>query len=78
MSAIRYTEIARDLEKRIENGEITHKLPTVDTMVKEYKSSIRTIMSAVQILKARRVVVTVPCVGIFLSKATTIPQQRSK
>lgn len=48
---LRYATIAKDIVKRIQEGKIKDKLPTQRELIKEYKTSIRTIQEVYGFLK---------------------------
>jgi DNA-binding GntR family transcriptional regulator len=60
--------IAEDIQRRIAEGEFKRgqRIPTQRVMVKEYKTSSRTVSEAVDILKARQIVVTDPGNGAYV------------
>lgn len=70
MSRRRYQIIADDLQARIEAGEFDNiiKLPRTVDLVKHYGTSLRTIQTVTETLRARDLIYTIPGQGNYLKK----------
>lgn len=72
----RHRVIANDITRRIETGEIYHKLPSMDKLRAEYTTSWQTMAKVWELLKSRKLIMVVPSVGTFVARK--IPAQRTK
>jgi len=68
MPEIRYRQIAEDLRKKIESGEIDHdtQLPTEMELREQYDASRNTVRDAIKLLMTRGLVETRPGQGTFV------------
>jgi GntR family transcriptional regulator len=67
----KYREIAEDLRRKIESGELAdgERLPTEIELMEQYKASRNTIRDAIKSLATRRLVETRPGQGMFVPAA---------
>lgn len=65
---MRYEEIAQEMLTGIENGKYTDRLPTIDTLAKEFSVSKMTMQRAIGVLKENNNVTAVPKRGIFVTR----------
>jgi DNA-binding GntR family transcriptional regulator len=65
---MRYREIAEDLNRRIEAGDFTDQLPGWRELVKEYKTSLRTMQRVMDILRLDDIVTTRAGQGTYVNK----------
>lgn len=61
-------QVAAYLRERIENGEITGKLPSLTELMEETGLSLNTVQRAVRVLRDEGLVYAVHGRGIFVSK----------
>ena len=73
----RYIEIANDIRKRIGDGEIRDRVPSMQSQIDYYKSSWRTMAQVWDTLISWGLIKVVPGVGTFLRSAIYIPKQRT-
>jgi GntR family transcriptional regulator len=70
MAEPKYQQIAEDLRRRIESGELPeagqHSLPTEIELMERYKASRNTVRDAIKLLMARGLVETRPGQGTFV------------
>jgi GntR family transcriptional regulator len=64
-----YLQIADDVQHRIEIGEIPYRLPGEREMADEYQASIGSVRRAMEELRERRLVETLPARGTFVASA---------
>ncbi|HVB42634.1 MAG TPA: winged helix-turn-helix domain-containing protein [Streptosporangiaceae bacterium] len=65
-----YLQIAGDVARRIESGEITRKLPAERALAEEYGVAYITVRHAMQILRERGLIVTIHGRGTFVAGST--------
>jgi len=61
-----YDQVADDLERRINDGEITAKLPAERDLADEYGVAYTTVRHAMQLLRDRGVIITRHGRGTFV------------
>ncbi len=54
-----YLQVANDIARRIDVGEITLKLPSERALAEEYQVAYTTVRHAMQILRERELIVTI-------------------
>jgi len=64
-----YVQVADDVARRIEAGEITVKLPAERALAEEYEVSYVTVRHAMQILRERGLIVTIHGRGTFVASS---------
>jgi DNA-binding GntR family transcriptional regulator len=64
-----YAQVADDVARRIETGEIPVKLPPERTLAQEYGVSYVTVRHATEILRERGLIVTLHGRGTFVAAA---------
>jgi GntR family transcriptional regulator len=64
-----YLQVANDIARRIDIGEITLKLPSERALADEYQVAYTTVRHAMQILRERGVIVTIHGRGTFVAAA---------
>ena len=69
-----YLQIADDMTRRIDTGDVTLRLPGERGMAQEYETSIGTVRHALEVLRERSKIVTLPR-GSFVASA--VPNFRS-
>lgn len=62
-----YAQVANDVARRIEAGEIVRKLPAERDLADEYGVAYTTVRRAMQVLRERGLVVTVHGRGTFVA-----------
>jgi GntR family transcriptional regulator len=62
-----YVQVADDVARRIDGGEITLKLPAERALADEYEVAYTTVRHAMQILRERGVIVTIHGRGTFVA-----------
>jgi GntR family transcriptional regulator len=62
-----YVQVADDVARRIDSGEITLKLPAERALADEYEVAYTTVRHAMQILRERGVIVTIHGRGTFVA-----------
>jgi GntR family transcriptional regulator len=62
-----YVQVADDIARRIELGEITVKVPAERALAEEYGVAYTTVRHAMQILREREVIVTIHGRGTFVA-----------
>jgi GntR family transcriptional regulator len=62
-----YVQVADDVARRIDSGEITLKLPSERALAAEYEVAYTTVRHAMQILRERGVIVTIHGRGTFVA-----------
>jgi DNA-binding GntR family transcriptional regulator len=62
-----YVQVADDVARRIEAGEITRKLPSERAFADEYEVAYTTVRHAMQILRERGLIVTIHGRGTFVA-----------
>jgi DNA-binding GntR family transcriptional regulator len=67
-----YVQVADDVARRIEAGEITLKLPSERSLADEYQVAYTTVRHAMQILRERGLIVTIHGRGTFV--AASLPK----
>jgi DNA-binding GntR family transcriptional regulator len=67
-----YVQVADDVARRIDAGEITLKLPSERALAEEYQVAYTTVRHAMQILRERGLIVTIHGRGTFV--AASLPQ----
>jgi GntR family transcriptional regulator len=65
-----YVQVANDVERRINAGEITAKLPAERDLAEEYEVAYTTVRHAMQLLRERGIIRTVHGRGTFVAKST--------
>ncbi|MFF5977052.1 GntR family transcriptional regulator [Streptomyces sp. NPDC012769] len=73
---LKYQRIVNDIINQIENGEIKHKLPSMEVLRSKYNVSWTVMAQVWECLKSRKLIRVVPGVGTFLASAIYIPKQR--
>jgi GntR family transcriptional regulator len=61
-----YLQVADDVQRRIDNGEITEKLPAERALAEEYGVAYTTVRRAMEILRERGVIITRQGRGTFV------------
>jgi len=61
-----YVQVANDIERRITEGEITAKLPSERSLAEDYGVAYTTVRRAMEVLRERRVIITVHGRGTFV------------
>jgi GntR family transcriptional regulator len=61
-----YVQVADDVARRIEVGEITKKLPAERDLAGEYGCSYATVRRAMELLRERGVIITIHGRGTFV------------
>jgi DNA-binding GntR family transcriptional regulator len=61
-----YVQVANDVERRINEGEITAKLPSERSMAEEYQTAYTTVRRAMEVLRERGVIITRHGRGTFV------------
>ena len=64
-----YMQVADDIARRIDDGEITLKLPSERALAEEYQVAYTTVRHAMQILRERELIVTIHGRGTFVAAA---------
>lgn len=64
-----YLQVADDIARRIEAGEITRKLPAERAIAEEYGVAYITVRHSMQILRDRGLIVTIHGRGTFVAAA---------
>ncbi|WOO39774.1 GntR family transcriptional regulator [Rubellicoccus peritrichatus] len=64
----KYYAIARTIKNRIMSGEITHRLPSVPMMAKEFSVTPVTMQKALDLLKEDGCVIAIPGKGSFITR----------
>lgn len=64
-----YLQVADDVQRRIEAGEIARKLPAERDLASEYQVAYTTVRHAMQVLRERGVIVTIHGRGTFVAAA---------
>ncbi len=62
-----YLQVANDIARRIDVGEITLKLPSERALAEEYQVAYTTVRHAMQILRERELIVTIHGRGTFVA-----------
>lgn len=62
-----YVQVANDVQRRIESGEIPRKLPAERSLAEEYGVAYTTVRSAMAVLRERGVIVTIHGRGTFVA-----------
>lgn len=62
-----YVQVANDVARRIETGEITRKLPAERAFADEYQVAYTTVRHAMQVLRDRGMIVTIHGRGTFVA-----------
>jgi DNA-binding GntR family transcriptional regulator len=62
-----YVQVAHDIARRIDIGEITRKLPSERALAEEYEVAYTTVRHAMKILRERGVIVTIHGRGTFVA-----------
>jgi DNA-binding GntR family transcriptional regulator len=62
-----YMQVANDIARRIDIGEITLKLPSERALADEYQVAYTTVRHAMQILRERGLIVTIHGRGTFVA-----------
>jgi GntR family transcriptional regulator len=62
-----YVQVADDVARRIEAGEIARKLPAERSLAEEYGVAYTTVRHAMEVLRERGVIVTVHGRGTFVA-----------
>lgn len=62
-----YVQVADDIARRIEAGEIPRKLPSERALADEYGVAYVTVRHAMQILRDKKLIVTIHGRGTFVS-----------
>jgi len=62
-----YVQVADDIARRIDAGEITLKLPSERALADEYQVAYTTVRHATQILRERGLIVTIHGRGTFVA-----------
>jgi GntR family transcriptional regulator len=62
-----YVQVANDVARRIETGEFTRKLPAERSLAEEYGCAYTTVRHAMDVLRERRLIVTVHGRGTFVA-----------
>ena len=62
-----YVQVADDIARRIEIGEISRKLPSERALAEEYEVAYTTVRHAMKILRERGVIVTIHGRGTFVA-----------
>jgi GntR family transcriptional regulator len=65
-----YVQVANDVERRINDGEITEKLPSERDLAEEYGTAYTTVRHAMAVLRDRGAIITRQGRGTFVK-----PQQ---
>ena len=65
-----YVQVAKDVERRITEGEITAKLPSERSLAEDYGVAYTTVRRAMELLRERSVIITVHGRGTFVKRAT--------
>lgn len=66
-----YVQVANDLARRIEAGEITRKVPAERSLADEYGVAYATVRHAMDELRKRGLIVTIHGRGTFIAAALT-------
>lgn len=61
-----YVQVADDVARRIESGEIARKLPAERSLAEEYGVAYTTVRHAMKILRERGLIITVHGRGTFV------------
>jgi GntR family transcriptional regulator len=61
-----YLQVANDVARRIEAGEITEKLPSERSLADEYAVAYTTVRHAMEVLRQRGLIITVHGRGTFV------------
>jgi DNA-binding transcriptional regulator YhcF (GntR family) len=78
MSAPRYTVIVVDLKRRIALEEFPDKkLPSMRAIVKEYRTSLRTVCRVFEVLTNQGYITVKPGIGAYYTGKSLIPAQRT-
>lgn len=75
---VKYKIIYEKLLKRLQKMQAEEKLPSVRTMLSEYKVSLATLNSALDILKGSGLITMVPYRGIYKSNSFELSNKRKK
>jgi GntR family transcriptional regulator len=62
-----YVQVANDVARRIESGEITRKLPAERSLAEEYGCAYTTVRHAMDVLRERGLIVTIHGRGTFVA-----------
>jgi DNA-binding GntR family transcriptional regulator len=62
-----YVQVADDIARRINAGEMTLKLPSERALAEEYQVAYTTVRHAMQILRERGLIVTIHGRGTFVA-----------
>jgi len=62
-----YVQVADDIARRIDTGEISIKLPSERALADEYQVAYTTVRHAMQILRERGLIVTIHGRGTFVA-----------
>jgi GntR family transcriptional regulator len=62
-----YVQVADDIARRIDVGEMTLKLPSERALAEEYQVAYTTVRHAMQILRERGLIVTIHGRGTFVA-----------
>lgn len=65
-----YVQVANDVERRINEGEITAKLPSERSLAEEYETAYTTVRRAMEVLRERGVIITRHGRGTFVKRAS--------
>jgi GntR family transcriptional regulator len=65
-----YIQVAKDIVARIEDGEITHRLPAERAMAQEYGVAYETVRHSVKTLRERGLIITRHGRGSFVGPVT--------
>jgi GntR family transcriptional regulator len=66
-SKLAYDQVADDLERRIDAGEFTGRIPSERYLADEYQTSSKTVRKAVEVLRERGIVRTAGTRGTFVT-----------
>lgn len=66
-----YVQVANDVARRIEAGEIIRKLPAERSLADEYGVAYATVRHAMETLRERGIIVTIHGRGTFVAAALT-------
>lgn len=61
-----YVQVANDVERRINEGEFTAKLPSERSLAEEYGTAYTTVRHAMELLRKRGVIITRHGRGTFV------------
>lgn len=62
-----YVQVANDVARRVDAGEITRKLPAERSLAEEYGVAYTTVRHAMDVLRGRGLIVTVHGRGTFVA-----------